>query len=252
MTNYSIAEGYTIPSLGKVYSQNVNPNVTIKSMTTTQEMKRLSPGDRAYKTICEIIDECLVDNPGISSYDMCLADYQYLLHKLRVVTYGPEYSLEFTCPYCGSKETATLDLDKLDVVYADADNYGELLEFTLPRTNKSVKIKMQTPRMIDDITVQSKELNRKSKGSQGDTAFLFTVEYLIDTVDGERLDSVQKEKFVRHLPMMDTNYILKKAQKLVESFGIQTKIERECPVCGLDYTGSFRVTTEFFGPSIDD
>lgn len=252
MTDYSIAEEYTLPSLGKVYSENVNPVVKIKSMTTTQEMRRLAPTERAYKTICEIIDECLVENPGISSYDMCLADYQFLLHKLRVVTYGKDYKLEFTCPYCGSKDEATIDLDSLEVTQAAADNYGALQEFVLPKTKKKIRIKMQTPRMIDQISIQSKELDKKSKGAQGDTAFLFTVEYLIDTVDSEELDSIQKERFVRALPMMDTNYIMKKAQKLVESFGIQTSIERECPVCGLDYTGSFRFTKEFFGPSIDD
>lgn len=251
MSDYVVAEEYTLPSLGKVYSENVNPVVKIKSMTTNQEMKRLAPSERAYKTICEIIDECLVENPGISSYDMCLADYQFLLHKLRVVTYGKDYKLEFTCPFCGSKEEATIDLDSLEVRNADDIDYGDLQEFVLPKTKKKIRIKMQTPRMIDQISIQSKDLDKKSKGTQGDTAFLFTLEYMIESVDGEEIDSVRKEKFVRNLPMMDTNYIMKKAEKLVESFGIQTSIEKECPICGLDYTGSFRFTQEFFRPSID-
>ena len=80
MSDYTVAEEFTLPSLGKVYSEKVTPVVKLKSMTTNQEMKRLAPGERAYKTLCEIIDECLVENPGISSYDMCLADYQFLLH----------------------------------------------------------------------------------------------------------------------------------------------------------------------------
>ena len=251
MSDYVVAEEYTLPSLGKVYSENVNPVVKIKSMTTNQEMKRLAPSERAYKTICEIIDECLVENPGISSYDMCLADYQFLLHKLRVVTYGKDYKLEFTCPFCGSKEEATIDLDSLEVINAGDIDYGDLQEFVLPKTKKKIRIKMQTPRMIDQISIQSKDLDKKSKGTQGDTAFLFTLEYMIESVDGEEIDSVRKEKFVRNLPMMDTNYIMKKAEKLVESFGIQTSIEKECPICGLDYTGSFRFTQEFFRPSID-
>ena len=102
MTNYSIAEEYVLPSRGKVYSQNVNPNVKIRSMTTEEEMKRLAPSDKTYKNLCEIIDDCLVENPGISSYDMCLADYQFLLHKLRVVTYGPDYPITSKCPFCRS------------------------------------------------------------------------------------------------------------------------------------------------------
>ena len=51
--------------------------------------------------------------------------------------------------------------------------------------------------------------------------------------------------------MMDTNYILKSAEKLNELFGLDKHIEHSCSICGLDYTGNFRTTSEFFGPSID-
>lgn len=91
---YVFAEEYTLPSMGKVYDVKVNPVVRLKSMTTEHEMKRLSPSERPYKTLCEIIDDCLVDNPGISSYDMCMADYIFLLHKLRVATYGKHMMLQ--------------------------------------------------------------------------------------------------------------------------------------------------------------
>ena len=251
-SNFTIAEEYTLPSKGIVYSQNVNPVVTIKSMTTQHEMQRLAPSERPYKNICAIIDDCLVDNPGISSYDMCLSDYQFLLHKLRVVTYGADYKMQFTCPYCKSTEDAVINLDSLKVVEADNIDFSSLQEFILPQTKKKIVLKMQTPRIIDDITVKTNELKKKSNKSQGDPAFLFTLINLIDTVDGKKLDAIEREKFAVNLPMRDTNYIMKKAQKLVESFGIDTSITRTCPVCGLDYTGFFRITKEFFGPTIDD
>ena len=111
---------------------------------------------------------------------------------------------------------------------------------------------MQTPRIVDEINAQAKELKKKSKGSVGDAAFLFTLQALIDTVDGKSLDPIKKEDFVRNLPMMDSNFILKRAQKIVESFGLETTLNRECSVCGLDYTSSFRFTGEFFRPSIDE
>ena len=251
MNNYSIAEEYVLPSKGKVYSVEVNPVVKLRSMTTQDEMKRLAPADRAYKNICEIIDDCLVENPGISSYDMCLADYQFLLHKLRIVTYGSDYNTTSKCPYCGTDNDSVVDLNTLEVVEYSRDDFAALTEFTLPKTNKKVKIRMQTPRIVDDINARSKELRKKSKGTAGDAAFLFTLESLIETVDGKVIDPIKKEDFVRNLPMMDTNYIMKHAQKLVESFGINTSVEHNCALCGLDYKSSFRITAEFFGPSID-
>ena len=251
MTNYSIAEEYTLPSKGLVYSENVNPNVKIRSMTTEEEMKRLAPSERAYKNLCEIIDDCLIEDPGISSYDMCLADYQYLLHKLRIVTYGSSYPTVTRCPYCRTENENNIDMSSLEVVEYNPDEFAKYTEFVLPQTKKSIKIKLQTPRMIDDVNERNRELRKKSRNSSVDSAFLFTLQILIDTVDGEYLDPIKKEDFVRSLPMMDTNYIMKHAEKLVESFGIDTKLTFVCSACGLDYTSSFRVTSEFFGPSID-
>ena len=247
--NYSIAESYTLPSKGKVYDKDVNPEIKLRSMTTLEEMKRLSKSDRPYKNMSEIIDDCLVENPGISAYDMCIGDYQFLLHKLRIVTYGPEYNLASVCPYCGAKETGTVNLENLAVLEY-SDNISNLIEFILPKSEKVVKLKIQTPRILDDITVKAKEANRKSKSS-GDFSYLITLESLIQEVDGKKLNPLERENFVRTLDMMDANTILQYAEKLNNSIGLDTKIETDCENCGLTYKNSFRITSEFFGPRIN-
>ena len=249
--SYTIAEEFHLPSRGKVYSQNVNPIVKLRSMTTEDEMKRLSPSERGYKNLCEIIDGCLVEDPGISSYDMCLADYQYLLYMLRVVTYGSKYNVTSRCPYCASDNDSSIDLTKLNVTTYTKKDIDKYMNITLPISKHKLTINMQTPRMIDDVEEQVKERRKLTKNKQGDSAFLFTLMGIINTIDGEHYDPVQKEEFVRKLPMGDTNFIFKNAEKIVEGFGIQKDIEHTCEVCGLDYNSSFRLTKEFFGPSID-
>ena len=251
MTNYSIAEEYTLPSQGKVYVQKINPVIKLRSMTTEEEMKRLSPNERQYKNMCEIIDDCMIENPGISSYDMCLADYQFLLHKLRIVTYGSDYKVVSTCPFCGSTNHSVFDLDSLLVTSCDLDELQKYMELELPKTKKKIRLTLQTPRLLDEVVVKNNEVRKKSKGKAPDSTLVYTLQSLISTVDGQYLDAIKLEEFVRNLPMMDTNYIMKYAQKLVESFGMENSIESTCSMCGLDYRSSFRFTSEFFGPSID-
>lgn len=78
--SFTITEDCTLPSLGLVYSKPVNPNVKLRSMTTEEEMRRLAHTERPYKVLCDIIEDCIVgDKLGISVYDVCLGDYQYLL-----------------------------------------------------------------------------------------------------------------------------------------------------------------------------
>lgn len=249
--DYTIAHEYTLPSEGKVYPQKINPRFKLRSMTTAEEMKRLNHSDRPYKQMSEIIDDCLVEDIGISAYDLCVADYQMMLHKLRIVTYGPEYKIDTTCPYCTTVNRDVLDLDKLHVVPFDQELYNQTIEFTLPVTGKRIKLRMQTPRIIDVISVRTKEERKRNTKSIGDPAFLITLEQLIDTVDGVRLEEFQIRSFLQNLPMMDTNYILRYSQRLNTSFGIESKLSHVCDVCGLDYGSNFRTTSEFFGPSID-
>lgn len=251
MTDYTIANEYTLPSEGKVYGREINPQFKLRSMTTAEEMKRLNHSDRPYRAMSEIIDDCLVEDIGISAYDLCVADYQYMLHKLRIVTYGPNYKIDSTCPYCGITNKATLNLDELPVTAFDKETFEKYTEFTLPSTNKQIKLKLQTPRILDDITFKTKEARRKNPKVNGDPAFLFTLESLIDTINGEKPEEFRLTPFIQKLPMMDTNYILRAAQKLNTSFGLESTLLHTCNVCGLDYTSNFRTTAEFFGPSID-
>ena len=220
-------------------------------MTTVEEMKRLNHSDRPNKNIAEILDDCLLEKIGISAYDLCLPDFQYMLHKLRIVTYGPQYKLTSNCPWCGSTNENKTNLDDLKLVEFDSAYFDKYSEFELPSTKKIIKLKMQTPRILDNIATKIKDVRKKNPQFEGDPAFLFTLEALIDTIDGSTPDRFIVMDFVRKLPMMDTNYILKCAEKLNESFGLDKSLEHTCSVCGLDYTGNFRTTSEFFGPSID-
>lgn len=251
MTDYTIANEFTLPSQGKVYEDKINPVFKLRSMTTADEMKRLNHSDRPYKAMSDLIDGCTVEGTGMSAYDMCIPDYQYMLHKLRIVTFGSKYRLSSTCPYCGTQNNSIVNLDELQVVPFDEEMFNKYSEFELPVTKKRIKIKMQTPRIIDEINVKTKEQKKKSTASSQDLTYLFTMQSLIDTIDGVKPEEFKVIPFIEKLPMMDTNYILKAAQKLNSSFGIDGELVYTCEVCGLDYTGSFRTTSEFFGPSID-
>lgn len=248
--DYTLTGTYTLPSLGKIYNVDVNPNIKIRSMTVSEEMKRLNSSDRPYKNIADIIDDCLIDKPGISSYDMCLGDFQFLLHKLRIVTYGSKYKLSSKCPYCGFENVGEIDLNDMSVS-SYTDNINKYFEFELPISKNTIRLRMQTPRILDDINIRTKEITSKRKSSSKDSAFLLNIESVIDTVDGIKLDMFKKQDFVKQLPMADINYILANVNKLNELIGLDVTLNNTCDFCGLDYDSPFRVTPEFFRPSLD-
>lgn len=253
-TSSTVIEYFELPSKGLIYGDGSKeyPKFKMRSMTTVEEMKRLSHSEDAYRLISEIIDDCILDDIGISAYDMHIGDYQYLLHRLRVVTYGSEYKVTTQCPSCGNIDTYTIDLDSLDIIPYNAEDFTKYTKFMLPVCKQEVEIKFQTPRMLDKVTARKKEILKKNPKFEGDPALLLTVCALIKTLDGKPQDPIRLEQKVRQMSMADINKILQYAMKLNSKIGLQATIPNICSGCGVDYNTPFRLTSEFFGPSYDD
>ena len=248
MAQAIITESYTLPSLGKVYDTEVNPHITLRAMTTAEEMKRLSPSDRSFKNLAEIMNDCLVDKPGIDAYDLCTGDFQFLLHKMRIVTYGTSYNMINTCPYCGYNYKSVINLEDFPILEYSED-LNKFFEIDLPKSNRHVKLRMQTPRMLDDVAIKAKELRKKAPNFPGDPAFLFTLTSMISEIDGKKPDPIKLEDFIKSAHMADTNILLETAEILAGKIGIDTTINTTCNVCGEDFMSSFRFTQEFFRPT---
>lgn len=250
MKNYTIEEVCTLPSKGKVYEETIVPQMHIRSMTTAEEQKRLAATDYPYKMLCEIIDDCIIEDIGISSYDMCLGDYQYLLHRLRVATYGPEYRMSVICPYCGCQTEEIVNLDDLPIIKykKDIDKY---FEFDLPQSKEHIRLRVQTPRLLDKVSEKVREYRKKFGNNGIDPTLTYTVAGLIDTINGEKPDRFQLDEWVTHLPMKDINTIISYAEKCNESIGVDTTMKITCDVCGLGHTAQMRMTQEFFRPTLD-
>jgi predicted RNA-binding Zn-ribbon protein involved in translation (DUF1610 family) len=249
-TSYTISESYSLPSKGLIYDKPIDPGFTVRSMTTAEEMKRLSPTETPYKVMSEIIEDCLVKKLDIPVYDLCIGDYQFLLHKLRIVTYGPDYKMAIQCPNCGEVTVSKISLDSLNVQEYDNSIQG-LNTLTLPQSGKRVELKIQTPRIIEEIMIKTKELKKKMKDTIIDPSLLVTLQHIIKTVDGQVLNVASLETFVRKLPMKDANILLQAAKKLNEKVGLDTEVVAKCGSCGYDVVTTFRPTSEFFGPTID-
>ena len=243
-----IAEVFTLPSQGLIYEEDVNPEIVLSSMTTRHEMLRLSTSEDSHKIMSQIIDDCMESDAGISSYDLCLGDFQYLMFMLRVVTFGNEYELRGKCPFCGFEQSTKIHLDELEVHQYD-DSLVELMEVELPRTEHKVKLTLQTPRMLDRINTKVKEYRRRHKDSDENPILLFNILASIEELDGEKPNAFKLEEWVKNLPLADTNTLINRIDLINTKIGIDLGVEGECKVCGTTYQVPFRINQTFFRPN---
>ena len=248
-TNYTIMEGYTIPSKGKIYAENVNPNIELRSMTARDEMKRLSPSSTPLKTLADIIEGCCLEKPAIHVYDMALGDYEFLLHKLRIVTYGEDYKVALRCTECGELIETVAKLDQLTVKEFDEAIVDELRSFTLPQSGHTITLDFITPHKIEEMEAKVRELKRKYKTATIDFETLVRAMSNIDLVNGEKKPEHELNEFVSNLPAKDLQKILNNIDKLNQQIGLDNVLFLTCPKCGEEVSTYFRFGPEFFRPT---
>jgi len=247
--NYTIAEGYELPSKGLIYDVPVDSHVELRSMTARDEMKRTGPSTMPYKLLADIIEGCMIEKPRVHVYDMAISDYEFLLHKLRIVSYGDLYKMSAICTNCGSIIEGEAHLEDLALKEIDIDEYNKLKQLTLPRSGHLVTLKGQTPRMLDEQALKVKEYKARFKDADVDFEPLALLLQVIDLVDGEKLNSSKLETFINNLPAVDMLKIVNTVDKLNKSFGLDTAITLTCSNCGEEFNTFFRFGPEFFRPT---
>lgn len=248
-TDFTIMEGYTLPSKGKIYETAVNPNVELMSMSARHEMRRLSPSNTPLKTLADIIEECCVEKPAIHVYDMALGDYEFLLHKLRIVTYGEDYKVSLRCSGCGESIETIAKLDQLNVKEFNEDEIRNLQTFTLPKSRRMITLNFTSPRMVEEMDVKVKDMKRKYKTATIDFETLVRLLTHIDLVDGEKKPETELDNIITNLPALDLQKLLNNIDKLNQQVGLENILYLTCPKCGEEITTFFRFGPEFFRPS---
>ena len=248
-TNYTIMEGYELPSKGKIYTEPVNPHIELRSMTARDEMKRLSPSSTPLKTLADIIESCCIEAPSIHVYDMSLGDYEFLLHKLRIVTYGEDYKVVLRCPECGDSIDTIAKLGQLDVKEFDEETIRNLQTFSLPKSGKTITLNFLSPHLVETMEAKVKDMKRRYKNATIDFETLVRLISNIDLVDGEKKSETELENIITNLPAFDLQKILNNIDKLNQQIGLNNVLYLTCPKCGEEVTTFFRFGPEFFRPT---
>lgn len=251
MKDYTISEYVELPSKGVIYKgTTVAQEIHVSSMTTRHEMQRLAPSKSQFKVLCDILDDCIIGDIGISSYDMYSGDYQFLMFKLRTATYGPEITLVDYCPYCNKTSDLKVNLDTLQVT-SDIEMFNKYRTVKLPRSEKTIVLNYQTPRMLDEMNRKVEEYNERTNGSQPDQHLAFLIKEMIESIDGKKPDPLNIEEWIRNLPMMDVQTIIAHTNKMDEAIGVDTNLVVECEECGRTHNTQLRISSEFFRPEIN-
>ena len=245
-----------LPSRGVPYPKGTameHGKLTITPMTMVEEAMFANPqsgGD----TVDKILKRCTMDSLDINS--LLSADKFFLFMMLRAVTYGPEYSFNWTCParpnlkeMCGRKNEATVRIpDDFDMKYL-ADEDIEPFTIRLPECGKEISFRLF--RGYDEPAVEKHSNKIENQRKQGidvaDTTEAYRVMRHIVAVDGKDVKDAPEDKlmaFILSLPSRVSLFLQEKINFYTPGFS--TDLTLTCSECGTVQEWDLPFTANFF------
>jgi len=218
-----------LPSRGKAYVES-DGFVHIRPFTYKEEkrLRSIKKSSHAMSTIRTLVESCV---KGIEYDAMTLEDKNYILFKLRQISYGDEYVIQAECPHCDTNNSLTLEISKVPVKYA-ADDYKEPFTITLPDSQQPVVF--ITPRCNDEHLIT-------------DAAALTENLWRWMISVGKYKDERIKKEFLKKTTVRDLSYF--REHLLEDRYGMKSEVVYQCQSCGEDNETLIPFNEGFFSAS---
>lgn len=242
----AIQETFTIPSKGKIY-KDIPAEFTLRAMTTLEEKMRLA--GNGLETIPNIIQNCTVVPENYDIMELKPFDMQYLMYKLRIVTYGPEYKVSLRCPNCGRLHDITVNLDDIETKYLEDDEtFEEPFEIgPLPVSKDVIGAKIMSMKDTIDVEKEAKKILQKFPDYVGEPEFILNYQKRIVTVNGKEIPPHEIQAYVEGMNAKDMRYFDSYYAKYAADLGMDLIMQQECN-CGEIFDYRLPINSEFFRP----
>jgi len=188
------SEVVDLPSKGKLYPKD-HPlhegKIELKYMTAKEEDILTSQNLIKKGVVIEKLLDSLILTPGVTSDDLVLGDKNAVMVAVRILAYGPEYTVEVLNPNTNEKLTHTFNLADCPFVDPpeDVDMSENSFEVKLPASKQVVTFKILTGKDEKEITAETASLKKIGQSKEITTR----LRKAITAVDGNTELSVINE-----------------------------------------------------------
>lgn len=246
--NFATPELVKLPSGGRLYKCDdediKSGSIKVFPLTLREEEILATPRFlKAGSATRMVLENCIASD--ISARDILLFDSNYLLFKLRQISYGDDYKFSIKCDNvaCEKEFGHTVTISKLSFEELPED-FQEPIEVLLPKSK--FKVVCILPRLAHSEEIMASSASRKKSTSDADRRFLdnlMATTVAIYDRNNKPLPQNQWEDFYNSLIGMD-------AAELRDKTSVSTGVDKlegvECPYCGHSYSGTIPIGAEFF------
>ena len=215
-------------------------NVQIRCITPVEQKYILSLSQKEQRTSKEYMEFLKklikIDNPEVTFEDLYWFDVQYLLYKIRYLTYAKyPIKLVFRCPDCDNEIIKELDIGQLQIDEPNLNN--NTLQF-----DNLGEIKIRNKIIKDDIDIENFMMKKHFDKDDIQTKLLLIDLCLIK--GNKSLDEVYQLAESGDITASDIIGI----EKWIENdvWGVKEELTIKCPACGKEVSRGYMLSIEDF------
>ena len=219
----------TLPSKGAFYNNFEGETVTIRPMTFSEErkLKSATTEEQGKKALQQCFEGCV---EGVPFQALTIPDKNFVMFKIREISYGSTYPLETTCTQCGVVSRLKLELSSLEVTYLKEPEKAQ--EVLLPDADKLVHFRV--PRVHDEDLVNDIE------------GILGNLHVFVKDIGGIEDKGVIR-KFIESTTVRDVDTLRMAIFNL--NYGLENELFFECIKCGANNRAPVSLNESFFTAS---
>ena len=245
-----------LPSRGQFYSSDhpLHNQETVELRFMTAKDEDILTSQALLKNglaIDRLVTNLLVDK-NINPDDLLIGDKNALLVAARVSGYGADYTVQVSCPSCGTAQAHTFDLtafENNEGIQPDENNESGVAAtdngtFTavLPRTGYTAEFRLFTAQDEKDVMQTTA---KKTKHKLADSMATDLLKVLIVSINGVA-DRAEVNNFIDNMPAQDARHIRGCLQVVTPNVDMTQSCE--CSSCGAVTDMEVPFTAEFFWP----
>ena len=245
-----------LPSRGQFYSSEhpLHNQETVELRFMTAKDEDILTSQALLKNglaIDRLVSNLIVDK-SINPDDLLIGDKNALLVAARVSGYGADYTVQVSCPSCGTAQAHTFDLtafenkegiqpDENDATGVAVTDNGTFTA-VLPQSGFTAEFRLFTSQ---DEKSAVQNAAKRAKHKLADSASTDLLKILLVSVNGIE-DKTEVNNFIDNMPTQDARHI--RACLQVVTPNVDMSQPCECSSCGSISNVEVPFTAEFFWP----
>lgn len=241
----AITETVHMPSKGLL--NNVPKEIVIKAIQRKDKKKMLM--SETDDVLLSLLQSSIVDPLDFNVYDLLPFEAEYLLYRLRILTYGAQHTFKSSCPHCGSLNEVEMNLNDIPVIEVP-NSFNIIFDIPpLPVSGHQLKCKLLTEGERKIIRKKAKELVENTGNKAADIDMIW--ESRIVAINGNsKMAPIEVTQFLDELNDYDSEYFMEYYNAYEGNYGLQTQLHYACDNCNKKVEDEMPSIYTFFRPTI--